>query len=62
MQADLTNRYTNLTAADKLRERIKPGYITQHFPLVLKKHNLRLIWFHDLRHSCTSLLLANGAA
>ncbi|WP_084662682.1 tyrosine-type recombinase/integrase [Paenibacillus fonticola] len=28
--------------------------------VVLRKHNLRRIRFHDLRHSCASLLLANG--
>lgn len=38
-----------------------PNYVTQHFKLVLKRHNLREIRFHDLRHSCASLLLKNGA-
>lgn len=38
------------------------GYITQHFPLVLKKNGLRKIRFHDLRHSCASLLYANGVS
>ena len=28
--------------------------------LLLKKHNLRHIRFHDLRHTCASLLLKNG--
>ena len=27
--------------------------------MILKKHDLRKIRFHDLRHSCASLLLAN---
>ncbi|WP_158385999.1 hypothetical protein [Clostridium aceticum] len=35
---------------DPMGNRIKPGYITQHFALVLKKHELRKIRFHDLRH------------
>lgn len=38
-----------------------PNYVTQHFKLVLKRHNLREIRFHDLRHSCASLLLKSGA-
>jgi hypothetical protein len=38
------------------------GYITQHFPIVLKKHGLRHIRSHELRHSCSSLLLANGVS
>lgn len=37
-----------------------PDYITSHFALLLKKHNLPHIRFHDLRHSCASLLLNNG--
>lgn len=57
-----SNQYQDYIYVNKLGERIKPGYITQHFPLVLKKHNLRRIRFHDLRHSCASLLLANGVS
>lgn len=33
---------------------------TSSFPKLLEKNNLRHIRFHDLRHSCASLLLANG--
>ena len=29
---------------------------------MLEKHGLRRIRFHDLRHSCASLLLANGVS
>jgi len=43
-------------------ELVKPGYITQHFPNMLTKNNLRRIRFHDLRHSCASLLYANGVS
>lgn len=34
--------------------------VTQHFKLVLRKNHLRNIRFHDLRHTCASLLLKNG--
>ena len=37
-----------------------PDYVTAHFKRVLKKHGLRVIRFHDLRHTCASLLLKNG--
>ena len=30
------------------------------FKLILRKHELRDIRFHDLRHTCASLLLKNG--
>jgi len=31
-----------------------------HIGLIVTSHGLRKIRFHDLRHSCASLLLANG--
>jgi integrase len=45
---------------DALGNRIKPNYISEQFPKFLEKHGLRRVRFHDLRHSCASLLLANG--
>jgi len=41
-------------------ELIKPDYVSSHFPYLLKKHGLRVIRFHDLRHTCASLLVAAG--
>ena len=40
----------------------RPDYITTHFAYFLKKHGLRKITFHELRHSCASLLLKNGVS
>lgn len=37
----------------------QPNFVTQHFRLLLQKNGLRLIRFHDLRHTCASLLLKN---
>jgi len=45
---------------DALGNRIKPDYITSMFPKFLENNGFRRIRFHDLRHSCASLLLANG--
>ena len=47
---------------NEIGERIKPNYITQNFPLTLEKAGLRRIRYHDLRHSCASLLYANGVS
>ena len=49
--------YINVNAIGEL---IKPDYVSQHFQIILKNNNLRRIRFHDLRHSCASLLMANG--
>ena len=47
-------------AAFSKEELMMPSYVTSHFGDLLKKLGLRKIRFHDLRHSCASLLLANG--
>ena len=43
-----------------LGRQIKPGFVSNHFALLLEKQGLRKIRFHDLRHSCASLLLSLG--
>ena len=43
-------KYTGYIYVNEIGELVKPGYITQHFPLVLQKNGLRKIRFHDLRH------------
>ena len=40
--------------------RIRPDYLTAEFPRYMVKNGFRRLRFHDLRHSCASLLLANG--
>lgn len=37
-----------------------PDFISMKFSKLLKQYNLPHIRFHDLRHSCASLLVANG--
>lgn len=39
---------------------ILPDRVTRTLGEIIKKNNLRKIRFHDLRHSCASLLLANN--
>ena len=45
---------------NEIGDLIKPGYLSVEFPKLLEKKGLRRIRFHDLRHSCASLLIANG--
>lgn len=54
--------YLEYVYVDEMGNRIKPDYITGMFPALLKKHGLRRIRFHDLRHTAASLLLSNGVA
>ena len=39
-----------------------PDVVSAALPKLLEDHNMRRIRFHDLRHSCASLLLANGVS
>lgn len=39
---------------------ISPNYVSTRFPRLLEKNGLRKIRFHDLRHSCATLLLSLG--
>ena len=54
--------YMDYIFVNELGELIKPEYLTTGFPNFLEKHGMRRIRFHDLRHSCASLLYANGVA
>lgn len=53
-------QYDGYVFVDEMGERLKANYLTSRFPELLEKKGLRRMRFHDLRHSCASLLLANG--
>ena len=50
--------YEEYICTDALGKLYRPDYVSEHFALLLKKNGLRHIRFHELRHSCASLLLA----
>lgn len=52
--------YDGYVFVDELGDRMKPDYLTNFFPEYIQKHGMKKMRFHDLRHSCASLLLANG--
>ena len=52
--------FAGYICVNEIGDLIKPGYVTNCFGQLLKAAGLRKIRFHDLRHSCASLLLANG--
>ena len=54
--------YIGYICVDEMGNRMSPNYITTGFSKLLKKNGLRAIRFHDLRHSCASLLLSNGVS
>ena len=52
--------YIGYVCVNEIGDLIKPHYVTESFPKLLKAKGMRQIRYHDLRHSCASLLLANG--
>jgi len=54
--------YLDYIFVDELGNRLKPDFISNNFQTTLKNNGLRRIRFHDLRHTCASLLLANGVS
>ena len=53
-------RYTDFLCVDQMGTLLQPDYITQKFQQILAKHGLRRIRFHDLRHSCATIMLHLG--
>ena len=54
------NRYLDYVCVDNLGRLILPNRLTKIFIKILRRNNLRKIRFHDLRHSCASIMLSNG--
>lgn len=55
-----SKEYLDYICVNQLGVRTNCHYLSTAFPNFLEKHGLRKIRFHDLRHSCASLMLANG--
>ena len=58
MRGDYTKKYADYVNVDALGQLYRPNYVTTHFSVVLNQNDMRHIRFHELRHSCASLLLA----
>ena len=54
--------YDGFVFVDELGERMRVEYLTNAFPKFLESHGLRRMRFHDLRHSCASLMVMNGVS
>lgn len=52
--------YLDYICVDQTGKLLRPNYVTEHFSWLIEKYDLRKVRFHDLRHTCASLLLSNG--
>lgn len=54
-----SKKYNGYVFVDAMGNIFNPRSVTANFSKLLEQNGLRHIRFHDLRHSCASLLLAN---
>lgn len=52
--------YLDFVFVNEKGDLIKPDHISHSFSDFIKENNLKKIRLHDLRHSCASIMLANG--
>ena len=55
-----STEYLDSICVDPLGNILDPDYVSEHFPRFTKKHNLKNVRFHDLRHTCASLLVSKN--
>ncbi|MBQ3553069.1 MAG: site-specific integrase [Clostridia bacterium] len=55
-----SKKWLDYVMVDELGELILPNYITSSFNRMVEKKGLKDVRFHDLRHTCASLLLNHG--
>ena len=53
-------RFLDFVCVDQMGTLIQPDYVSQKFQQILHKYGLRDIRFHDLRHSCATIMLYLG--
>lgn len=59
LRKSYNRKYLDYVCVDAVGDILKPQYVTEHFKVILERNGLKKIRFHDLRHSCASLMLAN---
>lgn len=55
-----TTEFLDFVCVDPFGKLMRPNFVTEHFDWFLRQNGMRKIRFHDLRHTCASLLIANG--
>lgn len=53
-------QYADYVFVDDNGKIIYPNYVTKHFHKIIKDNGFKPIHFHELRHSCASIMLKNG--
>lgn len=60
--ASYNRDYLDFVCVDAMGMLLQPDFVSQKFQQILAKYGLRPIRFHDLRHSCATIMLYLGYA
>ena len=60
LKSGYNHKYDGYICVNAKGDLINPDYVTSAFNSLIKNNNLTHIRFHDLRHSCASLLVSFG--
>lgn len=52
--------YMDYVCVDEMGKLFRPNFVSDHFSWLLKKYGLKKLTFKELRHSCASMLVAEG--
>ena len=52
--------YMDYVCVDEMGKLFRPNFVSDHFGWLLKKYGLKKLTFKELRHSCDSMLVAEG--
>ena len=52
--------YMDYVCVDEMGKLFRPNFVSDHFGWLLKKYGLKKLTFKQLRHSCASMLVAEG--
>ena len=58
--ASYNPEYSDFVCVDAMGMLLQPDFVSQKFQQLLRKYGLRPIRFHDLRHSCATIMLYLG--
>jgi len=58
LKGGYVKEYSDYICVNEIGDLIKPDFVSAKFKKILAKNGLKHIRFHDLRHSCASLLLS----
>ena len=53
-------KYQDFVFVNELGDLVLPDHLTHAFKKIIRRNGLKEIRLHDLRHSCASIMLANG--